>query len=359
VPRRLSALTAASPTFAAYGWSIGFRRMRPPRRLSMRRDRLPAPRRGPEYQVTGRGRPAADGNAESSSDPEHAMSAARKSNVAGKSKAPAPPAPADLLAGKAAIVTGAGSGLGRGIAEGLARAAARVALLDIDQTALGETCAAIAKAAGPRPCITVKADVTDEAQVTDAFRQAVTAFGGLDICVAAAGIAPAFPLTDFPVGAWRKALDINLTGYFLAGREAARVMTRQGRGGSIILVSSKSGLEASKANSAYNATKAGEIHLARGWALELGRAGIRVNAIAPGNVFKGSRIWNAEYIKTVAKKRGLRPSEVIPYYIGLTALGIDIQPEDVANVVVWLASDYARTITGQVIVCDAGQVFVR
>jgi len=275
-------------------------------------------------------------------------------------KAPPPPAPPpDLLAGKAALVTGAGSGLGRGIASGLARAGARVALVDIDLQALGETCAAVGRSAGIEACLTVRADVTDETQVAEAFRQAVDAFGGLDICVPAAGIAPAFPLIDFPVGPWRKALEINLTGYFLAAREAARVMTRQGRGGSIILVSSKSGLEASKANSAYNATKAGEIHLARGWALELGPAGIRVNAIAPGNVFKGSKIWNEEYIKICAKKRGLKPEEVIPYYVGLTALGVEIQPEDVANVAVWLASDFARTITGQVIVCDAGQVFVR
>ena len=275
-------------------------------------------------------------------------------------KAPPPPAPPpDLLAGKAALVTGAGSGLGRGIAEGLARAGARVALVDIDLQALGETCAAVGRSAGIEACLTVRADVTDETQVAEAFRQAADAFGGLDICVPAAGIAPAFPLIDFPVGPWRKALENNLTGYFLAAREAARVMTRQGRGGSIILVSSKSGLEASKANSAYNATKAGEIHLARGWALELGPAGIRVNAIAPGNVFENSKIWNPEYIEVCAKKRGLKPEEVIPYYVGLTALGVEIQPEDVANVAVWLASDFARTITGQVIVCDAGQVFVR
>ncbi|MGB2937478.1 MAG: SDR family oxidoreductase, partial [Phycisphaerae bacterium] len=65
------------------------------------------------------------------------------------------------------------------------------------------------------------------------------------------------------------------------------------------------------------------------------------------------------YIEAAAKKRGIKPEEVIPYYVGLTALGIEIQPEDVAGVVVWLASDAARTITGQTIVCDAGQVFVR
>jgi len=294
-----------------------------------------------------------------------------------------PPAAPQVLADRVALVTGAGSGLGRGIAEGLARAGARVALVDIDLEAAEETHAAIANpgAPGPHRSLAIKADVTDETQVAAAFRKAVQAFGGLDICVAAAGLAPAHPLVDFPVAAWRKAVDVNLTGYFLTGREAARTLTKQGRGGpvrrsptcppepkgrrrkgeggSIILVSSKSGLEASKNNSAYNATKAGEIHLMRGWAVELGPAGIRVNAVAPGNVFKGSKIWNPDYIKEAAKKRGIKPEEVIPYYISLTALGIEIQPEDVAGVVVWLASDAARVITGQVIVCDAGQVFVR
>jgi len=271
---------------------------------------------------------------------------------------PTPPS-ADLLAGKTAVVTGAGSGLGRAIAEGLARAGARVGLLDIDLEAAEETHARISQTVGPHHSLAVACNVTDEAQVAAAFARVAETFGGLDICVPAAGIAPAHPLVDFPVDAWRKALEINLTGYFLVAREAARLMIRHGRGGSIVLVSSKSGLEASKANSAYNATKAGEIHLARGWALELGEHGIRVNAVAPGNVFKGSKIWNDEYIRTCAEKRGIRPEEVIPYYVGLTALGVEIQPEDIAGVVCWLASDAARVVTGQTLVCDAGQVFVR
>jgi NAD(P)-dependent dehydrogenase (short-subunit alcohol dehydrogenase family) len=268
------------------------------------------------------------------------------------------PAP-QVLTDRVALVTGAGSGLGRAIAEGLALAGAKVALVDLDLDAAEETHARIAKAVAPHRSLAVRADVTDEAEVAAAFKRATEAFGSLDLCVAAAGIAPAHALVDFPAAAWRKAVEVNLTGYFLTGREAARVLTKQGRGGNIILVSSKSGLEASRNNSAYNATKAGEVHLARGWALELGPAGIRVNAVAPGNVFKGSKIWNDDYIKEAARKRGIRPDEVIPYYVGLTALGLEIQPEDVAGVVVWLASDAARTITGQTIVCDAGQVFVR
>jgi 3-oxoacyl-[acyl-carrier protein] reductase len=130
-------------------------------------------------------------------------------------------------------------------------------------------------------------------------------------------------------------------------------------GGSIVNLSSKSGLEASRSNTAYNATKAGEIHMARGWALELGEHGIRVNAVAPGNVFQGSKIWNPEYLRACAKKYGIRPEEVIPYYVNMTALKREITGADVADAVVFLCSDRARTITGQTLVADGGQVMVR
>jgi rhamnulose-1-phosphate aldolase len=154
-------------------------------------------------------------------------------------------------------------------------------------------------------------------------------------------------------------LEVNLTGYFLAAKAAAKVMIQQGMGGGIIVVSSKSGLEASRGNTAYNATKAGEIHMARGWALELGPHGIRVNAVAPGNVFAGSKIWNEEYIRMCAEKYGIKPEEVIPYYVNMTALKRDITGQDVANAVIFLCSEQARTITGQTLVCDSGQVMVR
>jgi NAD(P)-dependent dehydrogenase (short-subunit alcohol dehydrogenase family) len=136
-------------------------------------------------------------------------------------------------------------------------------------------------------------------------------------------------------------------------------MRAQADGGAMIVLSSKSGLDASKANSAYNATKAGELHLMRGWALELGGDGIRVNALAPGNVFEGSKIWNPEYIKTAARKKGIKPEEVIPYYVNLTALKRDIKRSDIAAAAVFLCSDAARCITGQTLVVDGGQVMVR
>ncbi len=263
------------------------------------------------------------------------------------------------LHNRIAVVTGAGSGLGRSIAVGLARAGALVALTDIDEKAAEETVGIIACERSAKQAKIIRGDVTKEDSVRSTFEQLLSHWGGLDILVNAAGIAPPYALVDTPADKWRLALEVNLTGYFLMAREAARIMIAQGIGGSIINLSSKSGLDASKNNTAYNATKAGELHMARGWALELGEHGIRVNCIAPGNVFEGSKIWNPEYIKVCAKKNGIRPDEVIPFYVNKTALRREIKGQDVADAVVFLCSDKARTITGQTLVADSGQVMVR
>jgi len=258
-----------------------------------------------------------------------------------------------------AIVTGAGSGLGRSIAAGLSRAGAKVGLLDVDTQSAEETHAIIKKGLPQAQTMVISCDVTNETDVDKAFEALLKEWGGLDILVNAAGVAPAGALIDMPADKWRFALEVNLTGYFLMARAAARIMIKQGNGGNIINISSKSGLQASKDNTAYNATKAGEIHMARGWALELGEYGIRVNCICPGNVFEGSKIWNPEYIKICAKKYGLKPEEVIPYYVNKTALKREIKGQDIADAVVFLCSDRARTITGQTLVADSGQVMVR
>jgi NAD(P)-dependent dehydrogenase (short-subunit alcohol dehydrogenase family) len=263
------------------------------------------------------------------------------------------------LAGQVAVVSGAGSGIGRGIAMGLAGKGMHVVLADIDLDAARETLRRIQEAGAPGSAMPARVDVTGESSVMDLFNLVTASLGGVDLLVNCAGIGPMYPLLEFPVNAWRKALEINLTGYFLMGREAARVMARQGTGGNIINLSSKTGLHQSKNHSAYNATKAGEIHLARGWALDLADYGIRVNVVCPGNVFKESKIWNEQYIAAIAMKRGIKPEEVIPYYINMTALKKDIEWQDVTEAVAFLASPAASKITGQTLVVDAGQVFVR
>ncbi len=263
------------------------------------------------------------------------------------------------LNGETAIITGAGSGLGRGIAIGIARAGANVAIADINKEEAMQTCKIIKEEMPDISTVDVLCDVTNEADVERTFATVKESFDSLNILVNAAGVAPAGALVDMPVDKWRFALEVNLTGYFLMAKHAARLMIDQGTGGSIINLSSKSGLDASKNNTPYNATKAGEIHMARGWAVELGQHNIRVNCVCPGNVFEGSKIWNPEYIKICAKKYGIKPEEVIPYYVSKTILNKEIKGQDIADAVVFLASDKSRMITGQTLVVDAGQVMVR
>ncbi len=267
--------------------------------------------------------------------------------------------PVGILQNRIAIVTGAGSGLGKSIAVGLVRTGAMVGFMDIDEKAAKQASEKILDELPNARTMVIKCNVTDEKEVDKAYERVMEKWGGLDILVNAAGVAPAGPLVDMDVNKWHLALEINLTGYFLMAKAAAKIMIKQGMGGSIINLSSKSGLAASKDNTAYNATKAGEIHMARGWALEFGQYGIRVNSVCPGNVFDGSKIWNPEYIKICAKKHHIKPEEVIPYYIAQTALKLEIKGQDIADSVVFLCSDKARAITGQTIVPDAGQVMVR
>ncbi len=263
------------------------------------------------------------------------------------------------LNNKIAVVTGAGSGLGRGIALGLARDGAMTAICDIDLSAALETVEIIKKENPSSVAVAIKCNVTDEDSVDGAFSSLLDVWGGLDVLVNAAGVAPAYPLTDFPLDKWRFALEVNLTGYFLMARAAARIMIDQGMGGNIVNVSSKSGVDASKNNSAYNATKAGELHLTRGWAMELGQYGVRVNSVCPGNVFEGSKIWNTNYIKECAKKYGIKPEEVIPYYVDKTMLRREIVGRDIADAVSFLASEKSRVVTAQTLIADSGQAVVR
>ena len=263
------------------------------------------------------------------------------------------------LNGKTAVITGAGSGLGRSITIGIARAGASVVIADINKEEATQTCELINKEMPEVSAMAVLCDVTNEADVEKAFATVRESFDSFDVLVNAAGVAPAGALVDMPVDKWRFALEVNLTGYFLMAKHAARLMIEQGTGGSIINLSSKSGLDASKNNTAYNATKAGELHMARGWAMELGQHNIRVNSVCPGNVFEGSKIWNPEYIKVCAKKYDIKPEEVIPYYVSKTILNKEIKGQDVADAVVFLASDKSRMITGQTLVVDGGQVMVR
>jgi len=258
------------------------------------------------------------------------------------------------LSGKVAIVTGGASGIGKGIVCGLAEAGADVAIADINKNAGMEAASEVASKYGVK-CLAFETDVTNKASVEKMVEDVVAAFGRIDILVNNAGIAPSYPLVEFPEEEWDRTIAINLKGYFLCAQAVVRQMLKQGQGGNIINISSKSGVRGSADNSAYNATKFGVIGLAQGWCRELARHGIRVNSVLPGNVIHGSGIWSEEYIRARARQLGIKPEEVEEYYNKQVPLGRQCYPEDVANLVVFLVSDLASYITGCSHLVDGGQ----
>lgn len=255
------------------------------------------------------------------------------------------------LKGRVAIVTGAGQGLGEALARRLAAEGAAVTVADVNGEA-AEAVAASLRESGAS-ALGLQANVTHEGEVAEMVRRTVAELGGLDILVANAGVLRAHDVQEFPLADWKLVLDVNLTGYFLCAREAARVMAEQRRG-TIIQINSKSGKKGSFRNSAYAASKFGGIGLTQSLALDLAPYGVRVNAVCPGNLLDGS-LWTQSLYEQYAKKWGLTPEEVRKKYEDQVPLGRGCQYEDVANVVVFLASDESSYMTGQAINVTGGQ----
>ncbi len=259
------------------------------------------------------------------------------------------------LAGRIAWVTGAAQGLGEAIAHRLAREGCRgLTLTDLQSDKLQAVAQAIERESPACRVLALYGDVTDEAHVADAVRQTVQAFGRLDILVANAGVIHSAEITEMTLAQWRWQIEVNLTGYFLCAREAARVMKEQGRG-VIIQINSKSGLKGSYKNSAYAASKFGGIGLTQSLALELAPCGIRVNAICPGNLLD-SPMWQETLFEQYARKWGLPEEAIRRYYEAQVPLGRACTYDDVCNLLVFLASEDAAYITGEAIRVAGGQL---
>jgi len=256
------------------------------------------------------------------------------------------------LKGQAAIVTGAGQGLGEAIARRLAAEGADVVLADINLATARSAARDIEGKSGVR-AIPVRADVTDDGQVAGMVQTAVKEFGKLDILVANAGILKAGEVVGFATADWRKVIDVNLVGYFICAREAAKVMIEQ-KSGVIIEINSKSGKKGSFKNSAYAASKFGGIGLTQSLALELAPAGVRVNAICPGNLLD-SPLWVDSLYEQYAKRWNMTVEEVRRKYEEQVPLGRGCTYDDVTNVVVFLCSDQSSYMTGQAINVTGGQ----
>ena len=261
---------------------------------------------------------------------------------------------AKSLAGRVALITGGAGGIGQAIAARFTSEGACAVLADIDAQSLDETVADFGKRFGHDVVAGVHVDVTNEAAVEAAFRDAILAFGGLDIVVANAGIASAAAFEDTSLDLWNRNIAILATGYFLSARAGYRILKDQSLGGSIIFVASKNALAASPGASAYCAAKAAEVHLARCIALEGAPFGIRANTVNPDAVLRGSKIWKGEWRTQRAASNKVSESELEEVYRQRSLLKRSVYPEDIAEAVYYFASDLSSKSTGNILNVDAG-----
>jgi rhamnulose-1-phosphate aldolase/alcohol dehydrogenase len=259
------------------------------------------------------------------------------------------------LAGKVVLITGAASGIGRATALRLAKEDAHVIITDINAEAGQQVADEISKKHGHKRGLFLPMNVTDEAAVVDAFRQAVLAYGGVDVVINNAGIAGGAPITETSLADWNRNQSILATGYFLVAREAFRVLKAQGRGGSLVFVASKNSIVAGKGASAYSAAKAAEIHLARCLAEEGGEHGIRVNSVLPDAVIQGSSIWDSEWKEARAKNYGIGVDELQDFYAKRNTLKVAVLPDDIAEAILFFAGPRSAKTTGGMITVDGGQ----
>ncbi|MFS0646050.1 SDR family NAD(P)-dependent oxidoreductase [Siminovitchia sp. 179-K 8D1 HS] len=250
-----------------------------------------------------------------------------------------------ILQGKTAIVTGAGSGMGKAIAHLFAQQGANVTMADIND----EAAKTAAHAAGDHHVQAVQADVADVSGVEDLVAQTVAAYGGLDIVVNCAGVPQSFTsVEELTVEQWDVMMNVNAKSIFLTAKYAVPFMKRQ-KSGSIVNIASIAGIRARPGLHAYCASKGAAIMLTKALALELASEQIRVNAINPGPAntpmiekFLGEdETEKEEGIKTIFQ-------ESVP-------LGRLIEPEDIAQGALYLASDLSKNVTGEILNIDGGR----
>jgi L-rhamnose 1-dehydrogenase len=253
-----------------------------------------------------------------------------------------------LLEGKVAIVTGASRGIGKATAVALAREGAKVVVNYYAGADAGyggrqaaESVLQAMRAAGGEGLL-VEGDVADPATAQNLVEAAVAKFGSVDIHVSNAGICPFHAFLDMPADLYRKVVDVNLGGAFFTTQAAANQMVKQGRGGAIVAVSSISALVGGGMQTHYTPTKAGVHSLMQSVAVALGPHRIRCNSVMPGA------------IETDINREDWSDPQKRAYLDARVPLGRFGKPEDVADVVVFFASDLARYVTGAALLVDGG-----
>lgn len=239
--------------------------------------------------------------------------------------------------GKVVLVIGAGTGIGAAIARGFADAGATLAVSYHGSKTGAEAVAEFARAAGRR-CLLVSADSRSVADLEAAVDKTVAEYGTIDVLVYNAGLTDPRPLFEITEEEWDRTLDINLKGMFFCARRAADHMRKKGTHGNIILLSSVHSIQAYPDHQHYASSKGGINMLTRSLGRQLAPLGIRVNAIAPGSIF-------------VEKFHGIYDPVEAGKSIPMGRVG---QPEEMADIAVFLASERASYITGHVLFADGG-----
>jgi NAD(P)-dependent dehydrogenase (short-subunit alcohol dehydrogenase family) len=246
------------------------------------------------------------------------------------------------LRGRSAAITGAARGIGFEVAASMAKSGMNILLIDVDEGALVDARYEVAQRHPDVRVETAVASVSDRSAVAHTLADFASAVGPLDVLVNNAGVAANAPSLDLDLDAWQRALEVNLTGTFVCSQVAGCIMTQQGHG-VIINIASMYGLVAAPERAAYCASKAGVASLTKVLAVEWAHRGIRVNAVGPGYVETDliSQLVAQDRLDLAALRRR-------------TPSGRLGSPEDMANLVLFLASDVSQNITGQVIASDGG-----
>lgn len=249
--------------------------------------------------------------------------------------------------GRAVIVTGGALGIGRAIVQAFAREGAAVAIADIHKAAAGALVEEVT--AGGGRAVTAYGDVSRSEDVQRIVAQVGDEFGGLDVLVNNAGIQPIdwyFKLDETPEEVWDRILGVNLKSVFLMSKYAIPLIRRRG-GGAIVNMASVQGLQSMPKVPSYAASKGGMLSLTRNMALDYASENIRVTAICPGTI-------DSEMVRTAARAEGGDEEANVRRYGALHPLGRLGRPEEVAEAVLFLASDRASFITGDYLCVDGG-----
>jgi NAD(P)-dependent dehydrogenase (short-subunit alcohol dehydrogenase family) len=246
------------------------------------------------------------------------------------------------LKDKVAVVTGGARGIGRAVAELAAASGADIAIIDILEETAKQTAKEIAEASKTRVAA-FGADLTKPTASTDVTKAIVAEFGRIDVLFNCIGINPNTPVLEISAEEWASVIDVNVNGQFYISQAIARKMVDQ-KAGAIVAIGSNSGftVDRPQPQAHYNTSKAAVHQMVKSLAIELAPHGIRVNAVAPG------------YVITEMTARGISNPDWLPMWKDMTPLGRFGQPEEIANLMLFLASDAASYMTGSIVLIDGG-----